>query len=172
MKDCFSVRKTIDKLTDAFCTPTVPANIHPRPDGFANYQNSLDSMVCNKVDRQIDVHNRYVRDLARRTRDTNCMLKRLMKEFKNNKMKAKKAKGDEGKNGRGSDGTSSDGSSSSDSELDELEHAHYWVSSVWICLKEIVLTRTWILYGLNQSIRRAWIYPHAGLRNCNILIGY
>lgn len=100
VKDCFSIRKTIDKLTNAFCTPLVPAkkNIHPlQPGGFVTYQNSLDRMVHNEIDCQIDV-NGYVRDLARRSRKTNCMLKRLMRSFKNDKRKAKKkAKHNKGK---------------------------------------------------------------------------
>jgi len=117
VKDRFSIKKSLEKLTDAFCTPSVtPANIQPQTDGFVAYQNSLDRMVRNEIDRQIDVHNGYVRDLARRSRETNRMIKRLMKEFKNDKKKAKKAKSDEGK---GSDGSSSDDSSSSDSEFDE-----------------------------------------------------
>ena len=117
-KDRFSIRKTLDKLTDAFCTPSASTTIHPHA-GLETYQNSLDRMVRNEIDRQIDVHSGYVRDLRRRTRETNRMLKRLMREFKNDKRKAKKAKGEEGKNGKGGDGTSSDDDSSSDSDLDE-----------------------------------------------------
>ena len=117
VKDRFSIKKSIEKLTDAFCTPSVtPANIQPQPDGLVAYQNSLDRMVRNEIDRVINVHDGYVRDLKRRSRETNRMLKRLMKEFKNDKKKAKKAKSDEGK---GSDGSISDDSSSSDSEFDE-----------------------------------------------------
>ena len=121
-----SIRKTMDRLADALITrpslPT-PAAINPILE-----QNVMSHLVSREVDRVMDVHRGYLRDLARRSRQTGKMLKRLMKESKDSKRKAKKQKqsasgakeNEDGENNtRDSDSENSSSSSSSSSSDEE-----------------------------------------------------
>jgi hypothetical protein len=85
-----SIRKTMDRLADALITrpsfPT-PAAINPILE-----QNVMSHLVSREVDRVMDVYRGYLRDLARRSRETGKMLKRLMKDSKDSKHKSKKQK--------------------------------------------------------------------------------
>jgi hypothetical protein len=118
-----SIRKTMDRLADALITmpslPT-PAAINPILE-----QNVMSHLVSREVDRVMDVHRGYLRDLARRSRETGKMLKRLMKDSNDSKRKSKKQKKSasgakekedgENNNNRDSDSDSSSNSSSSSS---------------------------------------------------------
>ena len=121
-----SIRKTMDRLADALITrpslPT-PAAVNPILE-----HNVMSHLVSREVDRVMDVHRGYLRDLARRSRQTGKMLKRLMKESKDSKRKAKKQKqsasgakeNEDGENNtRDSDSENSSSSSSSSSSDEE-----------------------------------------------------
>ncbi|KAL3764701.1 hypothetical protein ACHAWU_001531 [Discostella pseudostelligera] len=121
----------MDRLADALIVrPSLPAPVAAAVDPILE-RNVMNQLVSFEVDRVMSVHRGYLRDLARRSRKTGRMLKRLMRDSKDAKRKAKKNKtsapcakenDDADKNHRDSDShsdSSGDSSSSSSSSGEE-----------------------------------------------------
>ena len=82
----------MDRLADALITrPSLPAAPVAAVNPILEH-NVMAQLISFEVDRVMNVHRGYLRDLAKRSRKTGKMLKRLMKDRNYAKRKARKNK--------------------------------------------------------------------------------
>ena len=119
-----SIRKTMDKLADALIARPAPVPAPAVDHAVMVERHVMGHLVSMEMDRVMNVHRGYLRDLDRRARENAKMLKRVMKSLSNNrKKKAKKMKSAEGekKNDEENGNSDSDEDSSSSSSSSNEE---------------------------------------------------